>query len=77
MRAALDTRWSLASFLQLNSAADAGLANVRLRYNPQEGSDLYLVVNWGFNTDALRASTGRPFTNGRAVLAKYTYTFAL
>ncbi len=77
VRAALDTRWSLASFLQVNSAADAGLANLRLRYNPREGSDLYLVVNWGFNTDRLRASTGRPLTNQRAVLAKYTYTFAL
>ncbi|WP_412069195.1 DUF5916 domain-containing protein [Rubrivirga sp. IMCC43871] len=77
VRAALDTRWSLASFLQLNSAADAGLANVRLRYNPREGNDLYLVVNWGFHTDALRASTGRPLTDQRAVLAKYTTTFAL
>ncbi|MDX1418733.1 MAG: DUF5916 domain-containing protein [Rubricoccaceae bacterium] len=76
VQAALDTRWSLASLVQLNSAADAGLANLRLRYNPREGSDLYLVVNWGFNTDELRASTGRPFTDQRAVLAKYTYTFA-
>ena len=76
-QAALDTRWSLSSLLQLNSAADAGLANLRLRYNPREGSDLYLVVNWGFNTDRLRASPARPFTSQRAVLAKYTYTFTL
>ncbi|WP_412061324.1 DUF5916 domain-containing protein [Rubrivirga sp. IMCC45206] len=77
VRAALDTQWSLASFLQLNSAARAGLANVRLRYNPREGNDLYLVVNWGFHTDRLRASAGRPLTAQRAVLAKYTTTFAL
>ena len=77
VRAALDTRWSLASFFQLNSAASAGLANVRIRYNPREGNDLYLVVNWGFDTDALRPSTGRPLTDQRAVVAKYTTTFAL
>ncbi|MGB3543554.1 DUF5916 domain-containing protein [Rubrivirga sp.] len=77
VRAALDTRWSLASFFQLNSAASAGLANVRMRYNPREGNDLYLVVNWGFDTDALRPSTGRPLTSQRAIVAKYTTTFAL
>jgi hypothetical protein len=76
VQAALDTRWSLSSFLQLNSAAEAGLANLRLRYNPREGSDFYLVVNEGFNTNRLVTSPARPFTSQRTVLAKYTYTFA-
>jgi hypothetical protein len=75
--AALNTRWSLSSILQLNSAADAGLLNLRLRYNPREGSDFYLVLNEGFNTDRLAASPPRPFTTQRVLLAMYTYTFAL
>lgn len=77
VRAALDTRWSLSSILQLNSAIDAGLMNLRLRYNPREGQDFYLVINEGFDTDRLRASPAQPFTTQRAVLAKYTTTFAL
>jgi len=77
VRAALNTRWSLASLVQLNSAADAGLLNLRLRYNPREGSDFYLVVNEGFHTDRLVAAPARPFTSQRAIVAKYTYTFAL
>lgn len=77
VRAALDTRWSLSSLLQLNSAADAGLANLRLRYNPREGSDFYLVINEGFNTNRFGTSPARPFTSQRTVLAKYTYTFVL
>ena len=77
VRAALDTRWSLSSVVQLNSAARGGLLNLRLRYNPREGRDLYLVINEGFHTDRLRASPARPFTSQRAVLAKVTTTFAL
>ena len=77
IRAALDTRWSLSSVFQLNSAADAGLANLRLRFNPREGSDFYLVFNEGFITGRTRAAPAQPFTSGRAVLAKYTYTFVL
>ena len=77
VRAALNTKLSASAFLQVNSTAEAGLANVRLRYNPREGSDFYLVWNEGFNTNRLRESPARPFTSGRALLAKYTYTFAL
>ena len=77
VQAALNTRWSLSSFFQLNSAADAGLANLRLRYNPREGSDFYLVINEGFNTSRLVTSPARPFASQRTILAKYTYTFTL
>jgi len=76
VQAALNTRLSAAAFVQINSAAEAGIANVRLRYNPREGTDLYLVFNEGFNTDRLGASPALPFTSQRALLAKYTYTFA-
>ena len=77
VRAVLNPNLSASAFLQLNSTAEAGLANVRLRYNPREGSDFYLVWNERFNTNRLRTGPARPFTSGRALLAKYTYTFAL
>jgi len=75
--AALNTRLSLAAFLQYNSAANAGVANIRFRYNPREGTDFYLVLNTGFNTDRTRETPMLPFTSQRALLAKYTYTLVL
>ncbi|TDI38256.1 MAG: hypothetical protein E2P02_21005 [Acidobacteria bacterium] len=36
---------SLSSFVQYNSAANLVFANVRLRYNPREGNDFYVVYN--------------------------------
>ena len=77
VRAALDTRWSLSSLLQLNTAARAGVANVRLRYSPREGTDFFLVVNEGFHTDRRRLSPGLPFTSQRSVLFKYATTLVL
>ena len=74
--AALDTRWSMAATVQANSAAQAGLVNARFRYNPREGTDLYLVFNAG-HTDPGIGASGRPFADSRGVLIKYATTFAL
>ncbi len=71
----LNTAFSLVSFIQTNNAADAVIANVRLRYNPREGTDLYLVYNEGLNTDRRRESPTLPFTDNRTVLLKYSTTF--
>lgn len=77
VRAALNTQLSLSSFLQINSAGEVGLANVRFRFNPSEGKDLYIVFNTGFYTDRLRTPPVQPFTSNRTVVVKYTHTFAL
>ena len=37
------TAISASALVQYNSAADRAVANVRFRYNPREGDDLYLV----------------------------------
>jgi hypothetical protein len=63
--------------VQYNSAADAVVAYVRLRYSPREGSDLYVVYNHGIHTDRYRADPVLPFTDVRAVLLKLTRTFDL
>jgi len=73
---ALNTKFSLASFIQYNSSANISLANIRFRYNPREGSDLYIVYNEQFNSDRRRELPILPVSRNRTILAKYTYTFA-
>ena len=68
---------SFCAFAQYNSAADAVITNVRFRYNPREGNDLYVVYDEGFNTDRLHHDPIPPTTSNRTILLKYTYTFQL
>jgi hypothetical protein len=75
--AMLNTRVSASTFVQYNSATNGVIANVRLRYNPREGNDLYLVYNHGIHTDRERLEPMLPFTDTRTVLIKYTRTFDL
>lgn len=78
IQAALNTHLSAAAFLQYNSVADAFNINTRLRYHVREGHDLWLVYNEGINTERdTRLGPRLPVTENRALLFKYTYTFAL
>jgi hypothetical protein len=72
----LSTKFSATAFIQYNSAIDVVIANIRLRYNPREGIDLYLVYNEGINTNRYRQDPTLPFTSNRTVMLKYTYTFS-
>ena len=71
----LSIKFSATAFIQYNSAIDAVIGNIRLRYNPREGIDLYLVYNEGLNTNRHREYPTLPFTSSRTVMMKYTYTF--
>jgi hypothetical protein len=71
----LNTQFSVASFLQYNSQEEVFAANVRLRYNPQEGHDLYVVFNDLVNRNREREWPHLPLHENRAVVVKYTYTF--
>jgi len=73
----LSTATTFSAFIQYNSAADAVITNVRFRYNPREGNDLYLVYDEGINTQRYQHSPIPPVTSNRTVLLKYTYTFQL
>ena len=73
----LNTKFSVSSFVQYNSTANIILTNFRLRYNPREGNDFYLVYNEGLNTNLDREIPNLPGTFNRTVLLKYTYTFRL
>jgi hypothetical protein len=71
----LTTKTSLSAFIQYNTAVNKALTNVRFRYNPREGNDFYLVYDEGLNTRLTREIPNLPFSSGRTILAKYTYTF--
>lgn len=69
------TKTSLSAFVQYNTAVNKAVANVRFRYNPREGNDFYIVYNEGLNTRVTREIPSLPFSSGRTLLIKYTYTF--
>lgn len=72
------TKMSLSSFVQYNSSINMLIANFRLRYNPKEGNDFYLVYNE--NRPSSNYSYGEAnhvqFFN-RSILLKYVYTFKI
>ncbi len=73
----LNTRFSVNAYIQYNTSFHGIITNLRIRYNPKEGNDLYLVFNEDRNTDLSREFPAFPVYNSRAVMLKYTYTFNL
>ena len=71
----MNTSLSASAFIQYNSAVDAIGINSRLRYNPREGTDFYLVYNEGLNTDRHGVAPVPPLTSSRTILLKYSTTF--
>ena len=71
----LSTKFSATAFIQYSSAVDAVIANIRIRFNPREGNDFYIVYNESLNTDRHHIHPTLPFTSDRTVLLKYSYTF--
>lgn len=65
---------SAAAFVQYNSAGRLAVANVRLRYNPREGNDLFIVWNEGWITDPFDFDPVRPRSDERTILLKYSHT---
>ncbi|MBW3553054.1 MAG: carbohydrate binding family 9 domain-containing protein [Gemmatimonadetes bacterium] len=71
------TRLTAAAFIQYNSAADRFTTNARLRYNPGEGNDLYVVWNEGLNTDRHGADPTLPLRDRQTLMLKYARTLTL
>ncbi|MCK4746862.1 MAG: hypothetical protein KAT15_07505, partial [Bacteroidales bacterium] len=68
---------SLSAFVQYNTAIDKVISNVRFRYNPMEGTDLYIVFNEGRNTLLEREIPTLPIYEHRSIMVKFTHTFKL
>ena len=69
------TKLSFSAFVQYNSAINKVLSNIRFRYNPKEGTDLFVVFNEGRNTWLDREVPKLPVYDARNITLKFTYTF--
>jgi len=69
------TKLSLSAFVQYNSGINKVLSNIRFRYNPKEGTDLFVVFNEGRNTLLDREIPVLPAYDQRNITVKFTYTF--
>lgn len=69
------TKLSLFVFFQYNTYDKFGINNIRFRYNPREGNDLYFVYNGSYNTYLSREFPSLPMMNRNTFILKYTYTF--
>lgn len=73
----INTKLSVSSFIQYNSAENSLMNNFRFRYNPREGNDFYVVFNEGRSIYRDIENPRLPLYNNRSVLLKYTYTFTI
>ncbi len=73
----MNTKFSASAFLQYNSLDEIFVPNARIRYNPKEGNDLYIVFNDLLNSNRQRELPHLPVSDSRVVVVKYTYTFVL
>jgi hypothetical protein len=71
------TATSASAFVQYNTADDVVGWNLRFRYNPGEGTDLYLVWDEAINADRFERFPVAPLSQGRRLLIKYAQTFTL
>jgi hypothetical protein len=70
------TKLTFTTYIQYNTFSHRIITNARFRYNPREGSDLYIVYNEGIDS-SIRANFLTDHENeNRTLLLKYTYTFA-
>jgi hypothetical protein len=72
-----NNKLSINSLVQYSNIEHGIFTNLRLRYNPGEGNDLYLVINEGRNIEILREYPALDPVGNRGILLKYTYTFIL
>ncbi|MDF1574085.1 MAG: DUF5916 domain-containing protein [Bacteroidales bacterium] len=71
------TRLSISTFVQLNNGNNAFIGNFRIRYNPREGNDFYLVYNEYRGFMQPGSIPEPPSCYSRALLLKYTHTFRM
>jgi hypothetical protein len=71
----ISTKLSGSFFLQYNGVDNVGVDNIRIRYNPREGNDLWIVYNDVMNTNRDREFPQLPLTDSRTLIIKYNHTF--
>jgi hypothetical protein len=71
------TKLSATLFVQYVNTEDELISNFRLRYNPREGNDFYLVFNDFRGIDDRYSIPERPAFFNKTIMVKYTHTFIL
>ena len=71
------TKLSASALVQYVNTDDEMIANFRLRYNPREGNDFYLVYNDFRGLNRRNDFPVPPSFFNRTVMVKYTHTFIL
>lgn len=73
----LSTKLSISGLVQYLNTEDELITNFRLRYNPREGNDFYIVYNDFRGINRLNSIPEIPSFFGKTVMVKYTHTFIL
>ena len=73
----ISTKLSANFLVQYVNTEDDFIGNFRLRYNPREGNDFYLVYNDNRCFIDRRDIEGHPSFHARTIMLKYTHTFIL
>ncbi len=68
---AFNSKWSWINLIQYDNFSNIVGLNSRLRWNPQAGEDLYLVVNYNFQSEGVFSELS---SNNAEIVLKYTKT---
>lgn len=71
----LNREVSLRTFVQYSNESDLVLSNIRFRYDPREGTDLYILYNENIQTNRGAYRPVPPVNQARSFLIKFNYTF--
>jgi len=69
---AFNAKWSWLNLLQYDNVTETAGINSRLRFNPQAGQDMFLVLNRQFNVDPLNRHLSSATSE---IVLKFSYTF--
>jgi len=69
---AFNAKWSWINLVQYENRSNTFGLNSRLRWNPQAGEDLYLVINYNFDSEGVFS---RISSETAEIVLKYTKTF--
>lgn len=73
----LSSKFSIKLLAQYDDNSNSYGGNLRIRYNPREGTDLYIVYNSSLNTNRLETKPTLPLVDSQTIIIKYAITFGL
>ena len=73
----LSTKISLKVYTQFDDLSNLVSSNLRFRYNPVEGTDLFIVFNQGLNSNRTDFNPHLPIENNQALTIKFIKTFGV